>query len=442
MANMLAWWGVLLLLLRVPCKTRAEEGPRIFGFSTIFSDSMVLQRDRGTFVYGYAPPDDAITVWLVRHSKVGAKPNVVQVVGARRISNSKRFWRVRLNPQSMQEYHYSIVAKSSILHESIYINNVTYGDVWYCASNAGYADSLKTDIFVDPAHRLRIYEPKREPQPFPMLTTATNTAPVPSIADMYSSNFGHWHDFDSSVDTRDNVRDALLRVCYREAVNNLKLGDSKGIVVVGLILATYPMTFLEAWIPVDSQIACSDAVCTGLAPVKLTRTNARSCQLTPPWGTGSDSAERKKDTPVDATKIGNSQLYNGMVSLFTSATVFGLLWGIVERDASEMSRCLLGAMSRSWLDAWSVRGNAAASGVAPFKVGYMDRSNASAAQLHSDRRFTPRSSRKERQSNPRERRDSLTPPAAITALPLDLRIRRIESFLKGANPEKRGAHSH
>lgn len=186
-----------------------EPAQSSFGFNGVFSDNMILQRDRQIRINGYGEEGEQLTV----HFNGNDYPVVV--------SNNK--WEVLL-PSTTAGGEYTISVTDGSLTESI--ENVTFGDVYLFVGQSNMFFKLaQTTDKPNNNNDIRIYfqhqNPKDEPQSF--------------------SQNGYWQ-----AATTENALGASAIGWYTGNLLNQELG-----VPIGVINAAVGGTFIESWLAED-----------------------------------------------------------------------------------------------------------------------------------------------------------------------------------------------
>lgn len=98
----------------------------------LFSNHMVLQRDKSAPVWGWAAPNEKITVTLLQ------APQKVQTITTK--ADKKGNWRINLQPtQAGGPYQLSVAGKSN----TIVLDDVLFGEVWICSGQSNMQWTVK-----------------------------------------------------------------------------------------------------------------------------------------------------------------------------------------------------------------------------------------------------------------------------------------------------------
>lgn len=109
----------------VPGEAQAAAAPLPF-VSSVFGDSMVLQRGKKNTVWGWSQPGDKIQVQIGDKTAFG-------------IAGADRRWQVKIDPPAVGgPYTVKISGR-----ETVELHNVLVGDVWLCGGQSNMAVSLR-----------------------------------------------------------------------------------------------------------------------------------------------------------------------------------------------------------------------------------------------------------------------------------------------------------
>lgn len=118
-------FALLALLLAPPAVLRAGE----LTLGAVFSDHMVLQRDKAVPVWGSADPNEQITVEFA-----GQKENT--------IAGADGKWLVKLNPMAASAESRTLLVRSGQQNRKVEVADVLVGDVWLAAGQSNMAMSV------------------------------------------------------------------------------------------------------------------------------------------------------------------------------------------------------------------------------------------------------------------------------------------------------------
>jgi len=130
---------------------KAPKAPPLpeFRFSTVYSDSMVLQRSpHAASLWGYGTPGNAVNI-----SVVTAAANQEIICSSSGVTDASGQWRISLPPQQASTSPMIILASSG--SSKIELKDVLFGDVWLCSGQSNMAFDLATPIN-DPAAEAKI----------------------------------------------------------------------------------------------------------------------------------------------------------------------------------------------------------------------------------------------------------------------------------------------
>lgn len=263
----------------------------------IYSDHMVLQRDRPIVVRGNGSPGEAVTVEF---------NGQLQRVAA----DSAGKWRVSLDaiPASTEPRTLTVRGPNTIT-----FSDVLVGDVWFCSGQSNMEKPLgprkgqkPTDNYAEEIHQadhplLRLYQVTQRGKPQGKIT---GLRWLPCTPDTIAST-----EFSAAA-----------------YFFGRKLQHELG-VPIGLIHSSFGGTRIEAWMPPDAF--ASDPALTGLEKIPYDH-----------WVSG-----------VQAT-----ELYQSMVSQFTDFTVRGFIWYQGETNCMNAEDSVYAnkqrALIRTWRSAW------------------------------------------------------------------------------------------
>ncbi|MEO1990363.1 MAG: sialate O-acetylesterase [Pirellulales bacterium] len=188
----------------------------------LFADNMVLQQDTHNAIWGWATPQETVTV----SASWGAS--------ASSMANADGFWKVFLKTPSHGVGHGITVSGEVQAKENIHIQNVAVGEVWLCAgqSNMGWSvgNSFESEkeANVNLPH-FRIFKSQRE----------------------------HWHE--PLLESRDRLQQwkpCTQQSAFETSAVSYWFGKTlhqKLGVPVGIIVQAYAGTPIEGWMPWNIQ---------------------------------------------------------------------------------------------------------------------------------------------------------------------------------------------
>jgi sialate O-acetylesterase len=294
----------------------------------VFSDHMVLQRDRAIPVWGWADPGEKVTVSIQQKEKtVTAKPD-----GS---------WRVDLDSVSAGG-PINVTVKG---HNTITLNDVLIGEVWICGGQSNMEWKLENcsdaqsaiESAADPEMRLFQIEhttadaPQKDCKAVWAKSDATSAAPFSGVG----FHFGK-----------------ILR-------KELK-------VPVGLIQPTWGGTPAEAWMS-DSALREGDRYAGLFKRIEEWKQSAAAEQAeydkaVAAWQDDAKKAkaqgEKPPKKPAQPKSIRQplypSTLYNGMIAPVAPFASRGVIWyqGEANAERAHQYRALLPALIKDWRRAW------------------------------------------------------------------------------------------
>lgn len=317
---------------------------------TLISDHMVLQCDVPVRIWGWADPQETVTVELLDESQTAT-------------ADAEGKWEVMLGPLAARNEPTTLVARGK---NRVEIDDVLIGEVWVVAgqSNIWWPVSRTTDasgeIQAADHPRLRLFtvpvavadKPLNDIDPAPPKVQGPPPEP---------KRLGEWF-----ASNPDDVGD-FSGVAYYFGRDLMQRRD----VPVGIISAGVGGTIVSSWTSRPALAA------TEVGPPILTYWDYYVAELYPqklaeyrqqlehwksdnpgvdPVSADGTVAEGAPTEPLDGTRYVNrpAALYNGMLAPITEITVRGALWYQGESNAVKPVeyRELLAAMVKDWREAW------------------------------------------------------------------------------------------
>ena len=303
----------------------------------IFNSDMVIQRETAAPVWGWADPEEKVIVtgsWGEKADTVAGKDGK---------------WRVKLNtPKAGGPFVITIQGKNKIE-----LKSVLSGDVWICSGQSNmqmpmtllrdtafYAREIANANYPE----IRIYQLKRNPAQTPLDDTVGKWEPCDSFTVSKFSAAGYF----------------FGRKLYQE----LKIP-------IGLINTSWSSTCIEAWTPLDKQLAdpivkntkdrldkSAETYNPEVAKKKFEEAKAVWQKKVEEW----KAVGSKGPSPRGPALLQNPQqsfdypgnLYNGMIAPLVSFAVKGAIWYQGESNAGRADnyRTQLERMITCWRDAW------------------------------------------------------------------------------------------
>jgi len=182
----------------------------------IFSDHMVLQRERDVPLWGWATPGETLQIKLLKNQQL--------IEEGQTVATNKGEWSYKLRPRTAGGNYQLLVNGSS----KLYYDDVTFGEVWLASGQSNMQMPLEETDAVEKALKnaknplLRFFNMQRDSAPNPLkdLTSGDWKNSTPEEAKKFSA------------------------VAYYFGLELTK----KLQVPVGIVNASFPGSFIEAWI--------------------------------------------------------------------------------------------------------------------------------------------------------------------------------------------------
>lgn len=292
---------------------------------------MVLRKD-GAVVYGYTTTATPLLLSLT-------SKNHHSMFRANRNAQNKNLWSVQLNDRPAGgEYNISLSNQYELIS---LIQNVTFGEVIFCASNLGeivHNTNRKKDIKKGDDVRVHIIAPN--PEPYKQIATKIFPQPEWISSNLLGKTSMHM----------------LATLCAQSHRNHKNMP-------VGIFVSLYPNSELEAYYPALEQLKCiGESRCVGRIPmIPLSESNYIHC------------SQRPRESEESFWIPGNAQLYNGMISPYALNQVSGIVLYTSTYQVQKM-HCTLNRLARSWIRAFTSRHDTTTSQL-PFLCVFNDASN-------------------------------------------------------------------
>ena len=287
---------------------------------------MVLRRD-GAVVYGYTTTSTPLVLSLT-------SKNHRSTFRVNRSPENKNLWSVKLNSRSAGgEYNISLSNEDELIS---LIQYVTFGEVFLCVSNL--RDIIDSDDKKDvKGSDVRVHIVAPNPEPYEQIATKISPQPewISSISMLGKTSMGK-----------------LANLCARSHRNHNNMP-------VGIYVALYADSELEAWYPALEQLKCiGESRCVGRKPiVPLSESNYMQC------------SQRPRESEESFWIPANRQLYNGMISPYALNRINGIVFYTATYQVQKM-HCTLNHLAKSWIRAFTHDTN-----TVPFLCVYNDESN-------------------------------------------------------------------
>ena len=316
---------IILLIVQISAKAQVK-------LPALVSDNMVLQQNAKVNLWGWASPDEKISI------QVEWQNTPIEI-----IANSEGNWKATVDTPKGSEKTYSIKIDAT---NKIVLNNILIGEVWVCSGQSNMyfpvgkeEGTWKTGV--------KNYAEEIQNANYPtirLFTVLTNASPKP-----LNDVTGSW-----AVCSPNTIK-TFSAVAYffgRDLYQKLK-------VPVGLISTSWGGTKAEAWTAQDVlesnpdfvSILEEDAKNEKLYQEKLETYyfNLKKEQITNNNGLKTELKKPKKE----ANKT-SYVLYNAMLHPLINYTMKGVIWyqGESNSGKANLYQTLFPAMVKSWRDDW------------------------------------------------------------------------------------------
>jgi sialate O-acetylesterase len=275
--------------------------------AAVFSDHMVLQRDRPVPVWGWCDPGEKVAVRFAGQRKDAT-------------ADSSGKWIVRLDPLATSAESRSLLVQSEKEGRKIDIADVLVGEVWLGSGQSNMAMTV---------NRARDFETETAAAKWPlirMFKEESGAAPVPNI-----DCKGRW-----SICSPDTVETFSATLYFFGREVHRELG-----VPVGLINSSVGGTPIESWIAAEAQAESPElkadfqATADGQAAFDETAAKAQYEAALVRWKEQTAKAKAAGKAvprkPVDpreqrARRGGSGGLFNGKIAPLIPFAIRGVLW--------------------------------------------------------------------------------------------------------------------
>jgi sialate O-acetylesterase len=285
-----------LTLVAVFCLFSFEVNAKI-KLPSIIASNMVLQRNASVKIWGWANPDEKITIqasWVSKKIKV--------------VTDSKGRWEFTVWTTLSKEPQ-MIQLKSS--ESNIKLENILFGEVWVCSGQSNMRQPLRgyTGQPVFDGNQAIASSTNTKIRLFSIVE---NGSPIPLDS---VQHYKKW-DIASPESTKD-----FSAIAYFYGKQLQEILD----VPVGLIMTSWGGTQIQPWISKEAVQPFLDATKTKI-----------------------DTTEKYKRVP--------SALFNAMINPITSYTIKGFLWyqGESNRKEPELYQPLFAEMVKDWRKKWNI----------------------------------------------------------------------------------------
>ncbi|MBL8813191.1 MAG: sialate O-acetylesterase [Planctomycetaceae bacterium] len=314
----------LVALLLVPGFVSAED----LKLAAVFSDHMVLQRDKAVAVWGWADPGEKLTVEFA-----GQKQSATADAAGK--------WMVRLEALKANAEAESLVVTSEKPDRSVKISDVLVGEVWLGSGQSNMAMTV---------NRAKDFDAEKAAAQFPLIRMFREESKGALKAQ--SDSKGKW-----TVCSPDSVAgySATLYFFGRDLHRELN-------VPVGLINSSVGGTPIESWVAAEAQAAVPELKGSAGAktpPDEATMKADYEKQIAR-WKTQAEKA--KKDgkeaprRPRDPVENVPGGLFNGKIAPLIPYTIRGVLWYQGEANSQpgkgELYQYQLPLLVKDWRARW------------------------------------------------------------------------------------------
>jgi sialate O-acetylesterase len=327
----------------------AAGTPCLANFSANYGSTMVLQRAPAqASIYGFANGAAAVSITLSGSDHLSR--GVASTIHSAAVHDGA--WKVMLPPKMAGgSYQIALSCGSSssttkrdgersdgdVMVPAVVppLEDVTFGDVWYCSGQSNMELSLKftfernktvADILAGKYQTIRAYLNPHVTSPTPVFVSPGSPASAhDTIFAGASSNMEWtWNKLATVVNGSDvqgsplmafsaaclyfgiGLTERMEKASYKSRAATSDQ-QAEGVIPLGMMGVSWGGTLIEQWTPIERQAACTNISCLGC--VKENSTNG--CHFSP------QSASQC---------TGNGALYNGMVAPFVNMSVKGFIF--------------------------------------------------------------------------------------------------------------------
>ena len=264
---------------------------------SIIASNMVLQRNTSVKIWGWATPEEKITIkasWISETLKVTTSGN--------------GRWEITIKTTLSKESQ-TIQLKST--ESNINLDNILFGEVWICSGQSNMRMPLK-GYTGQPTFDGNLSVATSKNANLRLFSISENGSPSPLDS---VSNYKNWN-----TASPETVKD-FSAVAYFYGKQLQEILD----VPVGLIMSSWGGTRIQPWIS-------KEAVAPFLDVNKVKK----------------DTTEKYKRIP--------SAIFNAMINPITSYTIKGAIWyqGETNRDEPKIYQKLLPEMVKDWRKQWNI----------------------------------------------------------------------------------------
>jgi sialate O-acetylesterase len=304
--------GLLALLCLVSSQTHAAD----LKLPALFSDHMVLQREKPVAVWGWADVGEEITVEFAGQKKTAKADDVGR-------------WSLRLEPLSASAEGRLLIVSGKDGRKAT-VSDVLVGDVWLGSGQSNMAMTV---------NRAKGFEKEKAAATFPLIRHFKEESAGAATAQAQAK--GGW--LACTPETLSGFSATLYffgREIHREVG-----------VPVGLINTSVGGTPIEAWIATETQSADTE-LRRGL---ELQKAHYAALEKAA-GGSAAQSKTARKAKKISSSTRSSGQLFNGKVSPLVPYTLKGMLWYQGEANSSDTRAPLyvhqLSALVTDWRARW------------------------------------------------------------------------------------------
>ncbi len=305
--------------------------------AAVFSDHMVLQRDKPVPVWGWAKPGEKITVDFAGQKQTGT-------------ANDKGLWMIKLNALTVSAESRELVVRSDADQAGIKISDVLVGEVWLGSGQSNMAMQVS---------RCNDFEAEKAAADLPLVRMFKENSTA--SAKLNPDAKGSW-----AVTSAKTVGDfsATLYFFGRAIHKELKIP-------VGLINSSVGGTPIESWIAAETQSRVPALKQAHEAEVKFynsvdeEKLKANYAKALAKWNDQAAKAKaegkpapRKPQDPLAnrARRGAPGGLFNGKIHPLIPYAIRGVLWYQGEANSADTKAALyehqLATLVRDWRSRW------------------------------------------------------------------------------------------
>ena len=287
-----------------------------FKLATIFSDHMVLQREKPVPVWGWADANEKVTIEFAGQTKSGT-------------ADEKGKWMVKLDPMAASDKAQALTVRSDKPEHKIMVSDILIGEVWLGSGQSNMVFTVKGSLN---------FEKEQAAAELPMIRLYKETSSGSKTPQEIGK--GSW---DVCSPATIGTHSAALYFMGRELHRELN-------VPVGLINSSVGGTPIENWIALEAQLNTpqtkdrAEAKAKGDASFDEVKAKAVYQKALAAWEANAAKAKaagkpapRKPSDPVVTakTKSGVGGLFNGKIANLIPFAIRGAIWYQGEANTSD-----------------------------------------------------------------------------------------------------------